>query len=121
MRGSIFVIGPEMRRKLVAFLKGVSWKSPSLFVLRTICSQSLTLRGGRAFPVLARFLAERDADYLDLGNAFPSGIHFARDSHIDDRGHHWVAEQIASWITGAFELPKGPRSNSLSRVSPWSK
>lgn len=77
----------------------------------------LPRQDARSFPLLARTMEKQGAAYLDLGTSFPDGIHFATDSHINERGHQWVAERIAEWIANEFGLER-IESTFLGELAP---
>lgn len=54
----------------------------------------LPLRQGRSLPALTEFMASREYVFLDLGVDVPEGLHFRTDDHIDEAGHHHVADQL---------------------------
>ncbi len=61
----------------------------------------LPLREPKDFPSMHRLADNRNVALLDLGGnntSRPQGIHFVDDSHINEAGHAYVAEQLSSWI-----------------------
>jgi len=57
----------------------------------------LPLRHPKPFPALEKEMRALGAHYLDLCSEAPDvdgPIHFPIDSHIDARGHRWVADQL---------------------------
>jgi hypothetical protein len=67
----------------------------------------LPLKDTRQFPQLRSLMSSLGADYLDLGDPerLPDGVHFARDAHLNEDGHKWVAEQIDAWIQRSTRVP----------------
>jgi hypothetical protein len=70
-------------------------------------------RHPKPFPALEKEMRMLGANYLDLASAPPDGdgpIRVPIDSHIDARGHRWVADQLRKAPVAATSAgPARPR------------